>query len=76
MIKIEWDIEGDCNFLENLDYQIAKIYGFYKKIPNFYKKLEDLENHYDLVEIKRRKDAYKIVMNELKHLITKFKNKK
>lgn len=76
MIKIEWEFEGECKFLENLDYQIAKIYGFYKKIPDFKKKLEDLENHYDLVEVKRRKDSYKIVMNELENLITQFKNKK
>ena len=75
MIEIEWDFEEDCKFLENLNYQIAKIYGFYKKIPIFYKKLEDLGNHNDLIEAKRRRDAYKIVMNELEFLVQNYQKK-
>jgi len=75
LIEIEWNIEKETQFLENLNYQIAKIYGFYKKIPNFYKKIDDLENHFDLIEAKRRKDAFEIVMKELKHLILSYKNK-
>ncbi|TFG30747.1 MAG: hypothetical protein EU532_00205 [Promethearchaeota archaeon] len=75
MIEIEWDFEEENKFLENLNYQIATIYGFYKKIPKFYKKLEDLENHYDLVEAKRRRDAYKIVMDELEFLVQNYQKK-
>lgn len=75
MIKIEWYFEEGNNYLENLDYQIAKIYGFYKKVPVFHKKLDDLENHFDLLETKRRIDAYRIVMNELESFIKKCKNK-
>jgi SPX domain protein involved in polyphosphate accumulation len=75
LIKIEWKIEEETQFLENLNYQIAKIYGFYKNIPNFYKKIDDLESHFDLIEAKRRRDAFKIVMNELEHLILNCKNK-
>ena len=75
MIELEWDFEEENKFLDNLNYQIAKIYGFYKKIPIFYKNLEDLENHYDLIEAKRRRDAYKIVMNELEFLVQNYKKK-
>ena len=82
MIKIELDIDGYHEFLDNLNYQICKLYSFYKKIPEFNKQLDKLEleinskeaslkemqRHFDEIRIR---EVYKTVVREYEDLLRK-----
>jgi hypothetical protein len=85
VINSELDFEGYNQFIQNLNYQISKTCGFYKKIPTFYEKLADFENAFNeresmllfkcKFEGKRSRDAYKIIMQELEEVIKKYHEK-
>ena len=82
MIVIELDIDGDHEFVDNLNYQIGKLYSFYKKIPEFNKQLDKLEleinvketnlkeiqRHFDEIRIR---EVYKTVIREYEELLKK-----
>lgn len=72
-----------CSFIEHLNYQISVKNDFHKKIPEFKKKLDDidyklklkasmiaLKNNY---EAKRRRAQYATIVHELDELIKKKK---
>ena len=80
MIEIELDIDRNHEFLYNLNYQIGKLYSFFKKIPEFNKQLDKLEleinskkanfkeiqRHFDEIRIR---EVYKTVVREFKELL-------
>ena len=85
MIKIELEGKVENGFLKNLNYQICKKYGFFNKIPKFQKALSELDckiskketllilrNNF---ESKRRRDIYKVILNELNDLIEHHESK-
>lgn len=82
MIEIELDIDGDHEFLDNLNYQIGKLYSFYKKIPEFDKQLDKIELEINLKEASlkeiqrhfdgiRIREVYKTVVREYEDLLRK-----
>jgi len=82
MIDIELDIDRDHEFVENLNYQIGKLYPFYKKIPEFNKQLDNLELEINLKEASlkeiqrhfdgiRIREVYKTVVREYEDLLRK-----
>ncbi len=68
--------------MDNLNYQIGKLYSFYKKIPEFNKQLDKLEleinlkeaslkelqSHFDEIRIR---EVYKTVVREYEELLKK-----
>ena len=82
MIEIELDIDRDHEFLDNLNYQIGKLYSFYKKIPEFDKQLDKIELEINLKEASlkeiqrhfdgiRIREVYKTVIREYEDLLKK-----
>ncbi len=82
MIEIELDIDRDHEFVDNLNYQIGKLYSFYKKIPEFNKQLDKLEIEFNLKEASlketqkhfdeiRIREVYKTVVREYEELLKK-----
>jgi len=82
LIEIELDIDRNHEFVDNLNYQIGKLYPFYKKIPEFNKQLDKLEleinlketslkeiqRHFDEIRIR---EVYKTVVREYEELLKK-----
>ena len=82
MIVIELDIDVDHEFVDNLNYQIGKLYSFYKKIPEFNKQLDKLELEINVKETNlkemqrdfyeiRIREVYKTVIREYEELLKK-----
>ncbi|TFG09189.1 MAG: hypothetical protein EU539_00015 [Promethearchaeota archaeon] len=79
LIEIELNAKVENDFLKNLNYQICKKYGFYTKLPEFHQKLKELNYKINKKETliilrnnfesKRRRDIYKVILNELDELI-------
>ena len=56
LIEIEDELKEENNYLENLHHQITqKYYRFYRKIPEYNKKLNDLD-----FKLKLKESIYKI----------------
>ena len=51
MIEIENELKEENNYLENLNHQITqKYYRFYRKIPEYHNKLDDMDFKLQLKE--------------------------
>ncbi|MFX0072466.1 MAG: hypothetical protein ACFFAO_15385 [Candidatus Hermodarchaeota archaeon] len=82
---IELESKSENEFLENLNYQICRSNGFYTKLPEFHKRLADLDyklNKQETMmilknnfESKRRRDIFRVILNELDDLVEKSKTK-
>ncbi len=82
MIEIENELKEENNYLENLNHQITqKYYRFYRKIPEFNSKLDDMDFKLKLKEsifkIRKKFEAaqirrnYATVVSEFQDLIEK-----
>ena len=85
MIEIELDIDRSHEFLDNLNYQICKLYSFFQKIPEFNKQLDNLDRAFSIKEAKlkemqryfdeiRIREVYKTVVREYEELLKKVKS--
>jgi hypothetical protein len=85
LIKIEPLDDEENKFLEYLNYQISKMYGFYNKIPTFKQNNEVFNYELGLKESqlilqnnsegRRSENSYTIMRKELESLIQKYKNR-
>ena len=81
MIEIENELKEENNYLENLQHQICQKYRFYRKIPEYHNKLDDMDFKLKLKEsiLKIRKNFetaqirrnYATVVSEFQDLIEK-----
>jgi len=82
---VDIDLEEKTNFTENLNHQITqKYYSFYKKIPFFHEKIEELDFKMKLKEtifaVRKRyeddcyKKSYESLINEFKNAIRDYKS--
>ncbi|MFW9897721.1 MAG: hypothetical protein ACFFDO_00475 [Candidatus Thorarchaeota archaeon] len=80
MIEIETKFEEENNFLVNLQYQIIrKYYRFYKKIPEYHDKLDNLNFKLKLkesiqkirrkFEMTQKRKNYAAVVSEFEYLL-------
>ena len=82
LIEIENELKEENNYLENLQHQITKkYYRFYRKIPEYHNKLDDLDfklrlkesifslrKKFEIAQIRRN---YATVVSEFEDLIEK-----
>jgi hypothetical protein len=78
--------EVENKFLDFLNYRISQKDSFFKKIPEFEEKIQEMDFKIGLkesmlrvkqnFEVQRRKATYKTIVDELNDLIKKSKDKK
>ena len=81
LIEIEDELKEENNYLENLNHQISQKYRFYRNIPEYNKKLDDLDfklqlkesiyeirKKFEMAQIRRN---YATVVSEFQDLIEK-----
>ena len=81
MIEIENELKEKNNYLENLQHQITQKYRFYRNIPEYHNKLDDLDfklqlkesiyeirKKFEMAQIRRN---YATVVSEFQDLIEK-----
>ena len=78
--------EVENKFLDFLEYRNSQKNSFFKKLPEFHEKIEEMDFKIGLkesmirvkqnFEVQRRKATYKTIVDELNDLIKKSKEKK
>ena len=78
--------EVENKFLDFLEYRNSQKNSFFKKLPEFHEKIEEMDFKIGLkesmlrvkqnFEVQRRKATYKTIVDELNDLIKKSKDKK